>query len=79
MLLQYKTLPHRETYANTEKRGGDMFQTLLTTLQKLALLKAGVKSCILYSTNVPVHLHLHLFKINVALKDNNMHRFSMFT
>lgn len=56
-----------------------MFQTLLTTLQKLALLKAGVKSCILYSTNVPVHLHLHLFKINVALKDNNMHRFSMFT
>lgn len=39
-----------------------------TTLQKLALLKAAVKSCILYSTNVPVHLHLHMFKINVALR-----------
>lgn len=50
---------------STLKKGGDMFKT---TLQKLALLKAAVKSCILYSTNVPVHLHLHMFKINVALR-----------
>lgn len=56
-----------------------MFKTPLTTLQKLALLIAGVRSCILYSTNAPVHLHLHLLKRKVALKDNNMHRFSMFT
>lgn len=56
-----------------------MFKTPLTTLQKLALLEAGVRSCILYSTNVPVHLHLSLFKGNVALRDNNMHRFSKFT
>lgn len=52
-----------------------MFKTPLTTLQTLALPKAGFRSCILYSTNVPVRLHLHLLKRNVALEDNNMHRF----
>lgn len=52
-----------------------MFKTLFTTLRKLAVLKAAVRTCILYSTNVPVHLHLHLFKVTVALEDNDMHSF----
>lgn len=74
-LIKRPNVPSGSLYTTVaERERGDMFQTPLTTGQK-----AAVRSCILYSTTVPVHLHLHLFKIKVALKDNNMHRFSMFT
>lgn len=62
-----------------EGSGVDMFKTENDDTEVSSARSKVFRSCILYSTDVPAHIHLRLFHIKVALEENNMHRFSTFT